>query len=206
MARGARVLAIETELEIDEAVTGDPWESYFAVRFAWPDEAAEIYRDVGGVRQFTEAKRLEAAHYLELSASRNRTTVLTGGLPYHRRSGPRMLDCLLVVAGETRRRFRYGVGLDLAHPMQQALELLQPIVTIRQSIRPAGPHASNWLFHVDAKNVVATHWSTLRTGDRADGFRVRLLETEGLSGRVRLRALRDVTSGAAREFSRRDAG
>jgi alpha-mannosidase len=194
LARGARVLVVDTDLELDQPVMGDPWESYYAVRFAWPDIAAELYRDVGGVRQLTEAKRLEAPNYLEIGTTRSRTTILTGGLPYHRRSGPRMLDSLLVVAGETQRHFRYGIGLDIAHPMQQALDLLQPVVSVAQAARPAGPNTTNWLFHVDAKNVVATHWSTLRTGEQTDGFCVRLLETEGLSGRVRLRALRDVAS------------
>jgi alpha-mannosidase len=191
LARGARVLAVETELDIEQSPPGDPWESYYAARFAWPDEAADLYRDVGLTTQPTDARRIEAPHFVELRSGRTRTAILSGGLPYHRRCGARMLDTLLVVAGETARRFRYGIGLDLPHPIQQALDLANPVVMVADAPRPAGASASNWLFHVDAKNVVATHWSTIRAGDKIVGFRARLLETAGLAGRVRLRALRD---------------
>ena len=102
LAFGSRVLEIETELEIDEPAGGDPWESYYAARFAWPDEDVEIYRDIGLARQASDARRLEAPHYLDLRSARSRTTILTAGLPYHRRVGSRMVDTLLVSAGEMR--------------------------------------------------------------------------------------------------------
>ncbi len=187
---GSRVLEIETELEIDEPAGGDPWESYYAARFAWPDEDVEIYRDIGLARQASEARRLEAPHYVDLRSSRARTTILTAGLPYHRRVGSRMLDTLLVAAGETRRSFRYAVGFELTHPMQNALEILSPPLAVAGARRPAGPHNSNWLFHVDAKNVVATHWQATRNEEHGPLVRVRLAEAEGLAGRVRLRRAR----------------
>ena len=79
----------------------DPWNSYYAARFAWPDETADLWRGVGLARQKTDAARLEAPEYLEIDNGSGRLTIFTGGLPYHRRSDPRMLDTLLVVRGET---------------------------------------------------------------------------------------------------------
>ena len=200
LTHGGRVLGVETELELDEPPAGDPWESYYAARFAWPDEAADVYRNVGLARQPTEARHIEAPLYVELRTPRSRTAILTAGLPYHRRAGTRMLDTLLIVAGETRRRFRYAIGLDLPHPAQQALEQLNPVVVVPGTARPGGAHPSNWLFHVDAKNVIATHWSTMVSGDTSVGFRARLVETEGFSGRVRLRTLRDIENARQVDF------
>ncbi|GAG18455.1 unnamed protein product, partial [marine sediment metagenome] len=53
---------------------------------------------------------------------------------------------------------------------------------------------SGWLFHLDCRNVVATRWEPLVEGDRPVGFRVRLLETEGCSARLRIRSFRAVRS------------
>ncbi len=200
LAQGARVVTVDTELEIDQPPGADPWESYFAARFAWGDEAADTYRDVGLTRQPTEARRIEAPHFVDIRSGAKRTTILTGGLPYHRRVGFRMLDTLLVAGGETRRKFRYAVGVDLAHPLQQSLELLQSPLVVGNAPRPAGPNAANWLFHVGNKNVVATHWSPLWDGERLLGFRTRLLETDGAATRVRLRAPRDVASAHCVDF------
>ncbi|MBI2823356.1 MAG: hypothetical protein HYX69_01550 [Planctomycetia bacterium] len=200
LARGSRVVAIDIELAIEQEPAGDPWESYYAARFAWPDEAADLSRSVGMTIQATEARRLESPHLVLVRSPRSRAAILTGGLPYHRRSGARMLDTVLVVPGETRRRFRLAVGIDVAHPMQQALELLDPVAVVRAA-RPAGAGQANWLFHVDAKNVVATHWSALRDdAGRTTGFRVRLLETEGVAGGVRLRAVKDIENARCTDF------
>ena len=95
----------------------DPWRSYYACRFAWAERAAELARDVHFAIQPTSAKRIEAPHFLELQAGPKRIALLTGGLPYHCRFGARMLDSLLIVHGETARKFRFGIGIDLPHPM-----------------------------------------------------------------------------------------
>ena len=99
-----------------------------------------------------------------------------------------MLDTLLVVQGESARRFRLGVGFDIAHPLTAALGLLAPR-TIATGV-PAPPSPSGWLFHLDSRNVVATHWEPIVSAGRSDGFRVRLLETEGRAALLGLRSFR----------------
>jgi alpha-mannosidase len=200
--RGSQVLLLDVELEIDEEPRADPWNSYYAARFAWADEAADLLRSVGGGSEPTDAKRLEAPLFVEARTETTRTAILTGGLPYHRRIGFRMLDTLLVVRGESRRRFRLGLGFDLPYALPAALELISPL-PIAEGTAPPRPAASSWLFHVDARNLVATHWEPLvetSAEPRVAGFRVRLLEIEGRGGRARLRAFRPIASARQTDF------
>jgi len=200
LVRGSRVLEWDVELDIERSPQGDPWESYYAARLAWRDDFAELWHDVGMTSQQSEARRIEAPHFVELRTDKIRTAILVGGSCFHRRSGERMLDSLLVVQGETRRYFRLGISVDALHPIQAALDLLGGVVVAPNSPRPAGTSASNWLFHVDAKHVVATHWEPLRVDDRVLGFRARLMETAGRGGRVRLRAFRSISTARQVDF------
>ena len=122
MTLGSRVLAVEIDLNPTVPPRADPWRSYYACRFAWAERAAELSRDVHFASQPTTAKRLEAPHFIDVQSGAKRMTLLTGGLPYHCRFGARMLDSLLVVHGETARKFRMGIGIDLPHPWSAALE------------------------------------------------------------------------------------
>lgn len=198
--RSSPVLVIDIELDIAEEPRADAWNSYYAARFAWGDEAADLYRSVGWGVQATEAKRLEAPLFVEARTEKTRTTILTGGLPYHRRIGFRMLDSMLIVRGNSQRRFRLGVGFDLTQALPAALELLSPPIVVPDSAAPPKPAAASWLFHLDAKNIVATHWEPLVADDRITGFRVRLLETEGRAARAMLRSFRRVGSARQVDF------
>jgi len=192
---GSRVIGLEIELTDVEDPRADPWNSYYAARFAWSSHDAELVRGVNLARQRTEATRIEAPEYIDLDSSAGHVTILSGGLPYHLRIGDRMLDSLLVVRGETARKFRLGIGVDLPQPAAAAVELLAP-TTVWQGSTPPPAAGVGWFFHLDAKNIVATHWEPL-TPDQAgngQGFRVRLLETTGRPGRVSLRAYRPVIS------------
>ena len=192
LGRGSRVAIIDIELDPEVQPRADPWNSYYACRFAWGDESAELRRSVGLTLQVTDARNLEAPYFVEIRAQKTRATILTGGWPYHRRVGSRMLDSLLIVRGESRRHFRLGIVAGIGHPAEHAVALLDPPTVIARNAPPKA--ASGWLFHVDAKNVVATHWEAIDDGDRVTGFRVRLWETEGRAGRVHLRCFRPPVS------------
>ncbi len=187
--RGSRVLAIDIELDPVVEPQADPWNSYYACRFAWNDETAELFRAVHQQRHPVPGKQFEAPHYVEIESAAKRTTVLTGGLPYHRRVGGRILDTLLRVRGERGRKFRVGIGIDATHPLQEAQQLLSPTVALPAVAASPSP-ASSCLFHCDAKSVVVTHWEPLRESGRLIGFRARLLETMGRGGPVKLSACR----------------
>ena len=62
------------------------------------------------------------------------------------------------------------------------------------------PAASGWLFHIDARNVVASHWEPVVEEPRVVGFRTRLIETEGRAGRALLRTFRPVAAARQTDF------
>jgi len=67
--RGSRVLQVEIELEPRVEPDADPWDSYFACRFAWADEAADVYRSLHQTRHRAKAKRVEAPIMWKSSAA-----------------------------------------------------------------------------------------------------------------------------------------
>ena len=130
---GSRVIEVEIEFDPQRQPEADPWKSYYAARFAWGHDAATLYR---GVNQATVATRRSSGIALLRRNSRragHRTTVLAAGLPYHRRRGLRKLDTLLLVPGETARRFRLGIAIDAPQPMAAALDFAAPSPTMRTS-------------------------------------------------------------------------
>ncbi|MGA2031420.1 MAG: hypothetical protein ABSG68_04125 [Thermoguttaceae bacterium] len=212
---GSRIIELLIELDIDQLPGPEPWSSYYAARFAWPDETASLYRSVNMATLPTDTAQLEAPHLIDIRAKKVRTTILTAGLPYHRRCEIRKLDTLLVVRGETARQFRLGIGIDLPGAMAGALDFLAP-PTFRTAV--AAPlRGSGWLFHLDARNVIATCWEPIgpeeSTGiasgtqsGKCRGFRVRLLETDGRQVTFRLRSFRAPESARKIDFGNNPTG
>jgi len=186
--RGSRVIELLVELAPERTPDANPWNSYYAARFAWKDETASVHRCVNLANVPTELPHFESPWFVDIRRDRLRTTLLCGGLPYHRRVGLRKLDTLLIVRGETARRFRLGIALDAPSPTAAALGFLAPPSALPDAPPPAAP--SGWLFHLDCRNVLATHWEPV--GGTA--FRVRLLETDGRGAPLRLRCFRNVAS------------
>lgn len=187
---GSRVIEIELEIDPRREPGGDPWNSYYAARFAWPKDTPALYRSVNQATVASEAARLEAPQFVEIRGEQGRATILTAGLPYHRRCGLRKLDSLLIVRGEQARRFRFGIGIDLPEPQAAALDFLAPSPAVPLAGLPKSESA--WLFHLDDRAVVATHWEAIVEDGAAVGARVRLLETEGRHVTLGLRSFRAV--------------
>ncbi len=192
--RGSRVAQIAIELDPQTLPGEHPWRSYYACRFAWADMGDDLYRTASLTTQRTDARRITSPFFVDVRGVQRSTTLLTGGLAMHRRIGSRELDTLLIVRGESARSFRLGVGLDLTHPLPHALEFVAgPDKAVPHVPCPlSGP--SGWLFHLDAKNVVATSWRPLEEDGQVVGVRAGLLETEGRPTKATLRALRDLHS------------
>jgi alpha-mannosidase len=220
--RDSRILELEIELDAERLPGPNPWNSYYACRFAWHDETCKIFRGVNSTTQPADVSRLESPQFIDIRSDSQRTTILCGGLPYHRKLGLRKLDTLLVVQGETARRFRLGVGIDLPNAMTAALDFLAPQTICFPSAMPPTKHG--WLFHLDRRNVIASRWAPIFGEDRvqgsgfrvqhpfsrepqaseiqeatpahglgsAIGFCVRLMETEGRPARLGLRSFRTI--------------
>ena len=110
-----------------------------------------------------------------------------------------MLDTLLITRGERQRKFRLGIGIDLAHPLHDAIGLLTPPIVVPNVPAPASGN-SGWLMHLSSRNVIATSWQPLDEEGRLTGFRVRLLETAGRPANFALSALRSVKSASTVDF------
>ena len=197
--RGSRVLQVEIELDPTEEPKADPWNSYYCVRWAFPDEMSELFRTVNETRQTVTEKKFESPHYIEIVGAKDSTTILTGGLPFHRRQEGRMLDTLLITRGERARKFRLGIGVDLNHPQHDALSLMVPPVVVPNVPQPKSG-ASGWLVHLSSRNVIATSLLPLESGGRVNGVQVRLLETAGRPANLAISAFRPIKSAGTVDF------
>ncbi|MEE3371934.1 MAG: hypothetical protein VX346_21555 [Planctomycetota bacterium] len=204
--RGGRVVELEMELEPEEEPRADPWGSYYCARFAWPDEGADLYRTVNDVRHKSEAARFESPQLIEIDNGERRVALLTAGLPYHRRHGLRMLDSLLITRGETARRFRMGIGVDLPHAIHAATTFQVPEMVAWTGAPPSAGDTAAWLFQLDNRNVLPTSWSPWVEEGQIVGFRVRLLETAGRPARVQVKSFRDVAIARQVDFCNQGLG
>jgi alpha-mannosidase len=188
--KGSRVVEVAVEFFEAESPKSDPWNCYFGSRFAYNDESSTIWTTRNQTRQASSSNRLESPHYIDLENAKSRTSILTGGVPWHVRRGDRYVDSIYIVKGESRRQFRFGVGVDLPNPLLHALELgTSPLrVTTRGDIR----RDYCWLFHFDSKNIWATSWEPVFENGNSIGFRVRILETMGRETKCKLSAFRDI--------------
>jgi len=192
LRRGSRVLEILIELDLERQPEANPWNSYYAARWAWKDESAEVRRDVHLSAVATDLMRFESPRFLVIADGPRQTALMTGGLPYHRRIGLRKLDTLLIVRGETSRSFWLGAAIDPPSVQAAALGFIHPPLELAVAAPPGTP--SGWLFHLDCRNVLAGGWAPCVEGEKVAGFRVCLQETEGRGTRLGLRCFRDVAS------------
>jgi alpha-mannosidase len=212
--RGRPIIELEMELEPLRLPEGDPWSSYFASRFAWNDSAATLTRSVQGRTATLQWERFESPYFFEIATETQRTTILHDGMCFHRKTGPRMVDSLLIVAGETSRRFRCAIAIDCDYPLQPALDVLAAAAVVETAAGPPAAGRSGWLFHLNARNVQITqvlpcrneHLApTLHDGlpaPAASGYRfaLRLVETEGRTRPVKLACFRTPTSARQRDL------
>lgn len=216
--RARPIVEIDIELSDLKIPDGDPWNNYFTSRFAWSDTTAAITRSIFHVAQGFGGERFETSDYIEAASEQERLSIVPHGLPYHRKTGHRMVDSLLVVSGETRTQFKFTIAVDAAFPLEAAWNATTPVAIIPTETGPPRAGASGWFFHLDARNVQLTRvmdlidptYDSLATGDgdtmplpAGPGFSVRLLETEGRARRVRLRSFRQPIYARKRDFTGR---
>lgn len=218
--RGRPMLEMEIEIEPVKMPDGDPWSNYIGARFAWNSSIAALTRSVlGGAQTDWKDERLESPLYLEIADENQRTTILTHGLPFHRKTGDRMLDSIMLVSGETTRKFRFTIAVDQPYPMQAALDALTPITVIPTTKGPPRSGNSGWFFHISGRNVQIVQllelienpvehtdaWDPLATQPTSTdkGLALRLLETEGRPVRVTLQCYRTPKSARQRDFQGR---
>ena len=174
--------------------TGNPWMTYFASRFAWINESASIVRGILGQARGFRMERFESPDFVEVADHDTRLLIQPHGRPYHRRSGTRMLDSLLVVEGEPERSFQFTLDFQQSCPSRAAAETATPIVEVQTSQRIPKSAESGWMLGITAKNV---QLARARSVDSAEsGLKIQLLlaESEGRRAACRIHTARPITS------------
>ena len=181
--------------QIVKCVKGNPWLSYFGCRFAWDNEAASVTRSVMGHAAGFRSERFESPDYVEVSDQEHRVVIATHGRPYHRRSGPRMLDSLLIVESEPTREFQFTIDFDQSFPLRTAVDAMTPAIVTQTTGTAPLSMASNWVLGLSARNVELVHAAVRpATDDLSEELSLLLTETEGASAKCMIRTARRQTA------------
>lgn len=173
---------------LDTRVKGNPWLTYFGCRFAWDNEAASVTRSVMGHAAGFRSERFESPDYVEVSDPDHRFVIGTHGRPYHRRSGPRMIDSLLIVEGEPTREFQFTIDFDQSFPLRTAVDAMTPAIVTQTNGTVPVSVASSWVLGLSARNVELVHAAVRPASDDAsEELSLLLTETEGASAKCLIR-------------------
>jgi hypothetical protein len=192
---GVPLVILDLEVQATQPTVGAWFEHYAACRFAWNEnEDVELCRSLHTQAVVTERTRFTAPHYLlvkSVDAARagiwpdaGEVAILTGGLPWHVRPTPHMLDTILVAGGGRQASRRLALGVGLERPWDAALGLLAGDLGLTRR-RGGHPH------------VRITGGECVVEEGRIVKAVVGLLESTGRGGEVRLEWQVDVRSAVA---------
>jgi alpha-mannosidase len=193
---GQPLVAIDVEVHAAGSARGPLAGHHVACRFAWHENVdVEIRRSIHAQAVTTSRSRFTAPHFVEIVPAARRgaaaepVTILCGGLPWHERSSPHVLDTILAdPAGSATRRLAVGIGVE--RPWDAALELLAGVAP-GSGPRPGPAHVRVTVHEVEHRDGVVAR------------ARIGILESTGTAGRVRLEWARDVAAATARELDGR---
>jgi alpha-mannosidase len=181
--------------EIKVKVKGNPWLTYFGARFAWENEAAAISRAVLGQVAGFRGERFESPDYVEICDMDHRVAIMTHGRPYHRRSGPRMLDSMLIVEGESARTFEFTMDFEQPFPLRSALDVITPPMVQHTVGEIPSAVSSSWVLGVSSKNVELVEVRCVPgSAEKSASMRLLLSETDGSSTQCLLKTARRPTA------------
>ena len=178
---GLPLARLDVEIAIAAPSAGAILEHYAACRFAWNEnDDLDVVRSLHGQGVVSERTLITAPHFLALrpvhGGGVTDVNILTGGLPWHLRASPHILDTLLLAGDATAGKFTLAVGLGLDRPWNAALDLLAT------GNPPAPPLPA--IPATAAGNVRITWQGPVLRGGRPIGVRVGLVESEGKGGDV----------------------
>lgn len=198
--RGNRILAVEFEVRtVEEVLLDDPWDSYYACRFAFADESAVLRAGCRYQAHDVSRRRLAAPLFVDIDCGNLQTTLLTGGLPFHRRASDTIVETLIATSGDSAIAARFGIGVDLPNASRSAIDFLAKSQSLELSAELAGAASSEvgWFFHIDSRNVIVTDWRPLEDGT---GIRLQIVETAERSSTVSIRSFKPWRTAALVNF------
>ena len=167
--------------------SGPVWNNYLCSRIALPDKELTWSRSDHESRVPIANDKIIAPQFIEIVQQKHsKLTLLSGGLPFHRRTVDRKLDTLLVVEREQERKFEFAITIDSPTSAAAAKAYLSPTVVLP----PESPYAkrNGWIFSLSCKNVMVMRLQP-KYGENGNtvGVVMRLMETEGRSGELKIR-------------------
>lgn len=194
---GSRQLHVDVEVEPLATLGPQAWQSYIGARIAWAMESSTPRLIVRDQLQPVTGRHLLAPQGVWIDEAGQSTLVLADGMPAHRRVGKNMLDTLLVVAEETKRKFSLAYGFDIKNPVAASRQALAPPIQHQCKV-PQGAN-TGWLFHIDSPTVIASDWKTTLEGTQRF-VSIRLVETMGKSSNCSLSCFTNVASASIVDF------
>ncbi len=187
----SRIIDVEVEIDPRAPLDAEPWNSYYGCRFAWKDALAEIRGGVGAALIGTAREYIQAPEAVDIRSEEGvGVTILSRGIPYYRKTADARLDAILVPTGETRRRFRFAIGIDLEDPHGVALEYADSPAMIIPDVKEPRRAATQFLtvrdfgVRVLEAEPIVEEYANARANGRAPrinddflGARVKVLET-----------------------------
>jgi hypothetical protein len=187
---GLPLALIDVKVRLIKPLRAPLFEQHAACRFAWNEnEDVDIRRSLHTQAIPTERGRFTAPWFIEIGRSDDRdgrVAILTGGLPWHLRSSPHMLDSILPIqtpiepttTSEEHPGCRLAVAIGLDRPWDVAAALLADASPASLRVAAAQPAVP--------PNVRITAGPVRHEGERLVAARIGLLESAGRAGEVRL--------------------
>jgi alpha-mannosidase len=186
ITRGIRTIEFEVEIELLHELDGRPWQQYVCSRLAWGDEPLGRYRGLHDTHQPVRLEKFLAPSYLHVDNGHTPLTLFSDGLAYHRQSQLRVLDSLLIVRGESARRFRFAIGVGIETPHLTASQRHSDCLAIPLE---ANAPSQQRFFHLASKNLlVVDSTPTFHPNGKCNGAILRIRESVGQSGQAALYA------------------
>ncbi len=179
-------------------------EHYICSRLAWHDESAPIFYGSSETRSLSTNAWIEAPTYVRVEQPNHAITLLTNGIPWHRRSTRNLLDSVLVVSNERQREFQFGIGIDCPNDLSAAMGLFVPPRHFDSQAKSF--QTDGWLFHFSSKSIVSVFADPILKDFQIVGVRWRLLETQGRRGKLKITCPFKVAEAERMMFDGRSTG
>ena len=203
IVRGINRIEFNVKLEPIEALTASR-DHYICSRLAWKSEGARLMANVLDSSEQVATPWFYATQFVTIKETDTPSvSMLTGGLPFHRRANRRMFDSLLMTSNESQTHFSFALAIDQPYPCAAAAARLSPTVQLQVNNATAlNQSPPDWLFHFNRKNILATSATPIfsDTG-KCNGVSLRLKETESRKAELTISAFRALKSAEIVKFN-----
>ena len=213
IVRGISRIEINVKLDPLEPLTASS-QHYICSRLAWKSESARLFANVLDSREQVASPWFHATKYVTVEESGSPSvSLLTGGLPFHRRANRRMLDSLLMIHNESQTNFSFAIDIDQPYPSAAVVSRLTPVLQYPalhdlpnthggSQTSESGQTRSSWLFHINRKNILATSMKPIFNDDgKCNGVSLRLKETESRSAKLIISSFKTLRAAEIVKFN-----